>query len=261
MASEDFDLLHNFAHDLKTPLGATKGFIELIEASGELNDRQQHFAHRALKAVERMNGIISTLLDFARMGNEMELLIETCDLLEMVEDTANMLESAASEKQVKINIQIQPDAQFVQADAQMLTHVLANLMSNAIKYNRIDGDVYISSEDTHNGILIKVRDTGLGIPKNQQQDVFKQFYRVTKKDHQQIEGTGLGLAIVKAVIEKHGSTISLTSKVNQGSTFSFMLPRATGSSSDHDRELPDDLDDYLQEGREDIEDTDTGIPY
>ena len=153
MAVDDFDLLHNFAHDLKTPLGATKSYIELIEASGELNDRQQHFAHRALRAVERMNTIITSLLDYARMGSDMEMLIETCDILEIVEDTADLLESAADEKQLTITIDIHPDAQFVQADNHMLTHVISNLMSNAIKYNRIAGEVHITTEDSKDGIL------------------------------------------------------------------------------------------------------------
>jgi len=261
MATDNFDLLHNFAHDLKTPLGATKSYIELIEASGELNDRQQHFAHRAIRAVERMNTIITTLLDYARMGSEMELLIETCDILEIVDDVANILESAAEAMQVKIHIQIHPDAQFVQADSQMLTHVLSNLMSNAIKYNRIAGEVYISSEDSKDGVLIKIRDTGLGIPEDQLENIFKQFHRVEEKEHQEVEGTGLGLAIVKSVMEKHGSTISVTSKLGEGSTFSFALAHAITASSDYNREVLDDLDDTLQEGREDIEDTDTGVPY
>ena len=85
--------------------------------------------------------------------------------------------------------------------------------------------------------LIKIRDTGLGIPEDQLDDVFIQFVRVGEKEHQEIEGTGLGLAIVKSVIEKHGSTVSVESKQGEGSTFAFALARATTASSDYNREV------------------------
>jgi signal transduction histidine kinase len=261
MATDDFDLLHNFAHDLKTPLGAVKSYIELIEASGELNDRQEHFAHRALAGVDRMSRIIATLLDFARMENDIQLDIKTCDLLEVIEETTNLLESTAKEKQLDMTIQIHPDAQFVQADSQLLAHAFSNLISNAIKYNHIGGKIYISSEELGDFILTKIRDTGLGIPQDQQKRVFERFFRVTEKEHQKIEGTGLGLAIVKTIIERHGGFITVESELGKGTTFSFTLPRVTSSSSDHDREIPDDLDDRFQEGREHIEDSDSGEHY
>ena len=258
MPTDDFDLFHNFVHDLKTPLGAVKSYVELIEVSGDLNDRQRHFAHNALKGVDRMYRIISTLLEFARMESEMELDIETCDLLEVIEETTSILEGRAKEKQIDIKVVVNPDAQFVQADSYFLGHVVENLVGNAIKYNRIVGEVHITSQEIDGFIQVNIRDTGLGIPDEQQKDVFRKFFRVEQKEHQLIEGTGLGLAIVKGIIEQHGGTISLKSKSGEGSTFSFALARGTTSSSDHEREIPDDLDDRFQEGRERIDDTDSG---
>jgi signal transduction histidine kinase len=258
MASDDFDLLHNFAHDLKAPIGAAKSFIELIEASGDLNERQQHFAHRALQNLARLNHSINTLLDFARMESGMELNIEICDLLEVVEGVVEMLEGSAEEKQVDIHIDIPTTNQFVQADFDMLGHVLSNLVSNAIKYNRIGGEIYIKSEDAGEFIRLSVRDTGLGIPKAAQKRVFERFYRVESKEHMSIEGTGLGLAIVKGVVEKHGGELKLESKEGKGSTFSFTLQRANTSSPDYNREPTDDIDDHFQESREKHEDSDSG---
>jgi signal transduction histidine kinase len=256
--TDDFELLHNFAHDLKAPVGAAKSFIELIEASGDLNERQQHFAHRALQNLARITNNINTLLDFARMQRGMELELEICDLLELVELTVEMLESSAEEKQLRIHIDIPTTNQFVQADFDMLEHVLTNLVSNAIKYNRIGGEVFIKAEDAGEFIRLKVRDTGLGIPKKAQAKVFERFYRVESKEHMSIEGTGLGLAIVKGVIEKHGGEVALESESGKGSTFSFTIQRANTSSPDYNREPTDDIDDHFQESREKHEDSDSG---
>jgi two-component system, OmpR family, phosphate regulon sensor histidine kinase PhoR len=255
---DDFDLLHNFAHDLKAPIGAAKSFIELIEASGDLNERQQHFAHRALQNLARINHSINTLLDFARMESGMELDIEICDLLELVEGVVEMLEGSAEEKQVRIHIDVSTKNQFVQADFDMMGHVLSNLVSNAIKYNRIGGEIFIKAEDAGEFVRVSVRDTGLGIPKAAQKRVFERFYRVEGKEHMAIEGTGLGLAIVKGVIDKHGGELKLESKEGKGSTFSFTLQRANTSSPDYDREPTDDIDDHFQESREKHEDSDSG---
>lgn len=256
--TDDFDLLHNFAHDLKAPLGAAKSFVELIEASGDLNERQQHFAHRALQNLARINHNINTLLDFARMESGMELSIEICDLLEVVESTVEMLESSADEKQVRVHIDIPTTNQFVQADFDMLGHVLSNLLSNAIKYNRIGGEVFIKSEDAGEFVRVKVRDTGLGIPKAAVAKVFERFYRVETKAHLSVEGTGLGLAIVKGMIEKHGGEVKVESEEGKGSTFSFTLQRANTSSPDYNREPTDDIEDHFQESREKHEDSDSG---
>lgn len=258
MANDDIELLHNFAHDLKTPLSAIKSFIELLEAAGELNDKQQHFADRALSNVGRMQGIISALLEFARMEGTVEIDVDVCDLLEVVEDITAMTESLANEKQVEIHINIQPDAQFVQADSHLLGHVLTNLISNAVKYNRIGGHVYISSVDANDFVEIRVRDTGLGIPSSAIDRIFDRFYRVESKDHMKNEGTGIGLSIVKSVIDKHGGEIKVESIEDEGSEFIFTLPRASTFSPDYNREPTDGLDDRLQEARDIHEDSDSG---
>lgn len=258
MAKDDIKLLHNFAHDLKTPLSAIKSFIELMEAAGELNERQQHFAYRALSNVTRMQNIIGALLEFARMEDTDTLNLKVCDLLQATKDVVDLIESLATDKQVKIHIAILPDAQFVKADAYLLNHVLSNLISNAIKYNRIGGHIFIETTRAENFVYMTVRDTGLGIPASAVDHIFERFYRVESQDHMLSEGTGIGLSIVKTVIDKHGGEIKVKSVEGEGSAFTFTLPKAMTIAPDHDREPTDALDDRYQEAREHHDDSDSG---
>ena len=258
MPENDLELLHNFIHDLKSPLSSTKSFVDLIIASGDLNKDQKRFAHRALSNIDRMHGIISTLLEYARMEARDEIDIEIVDLLDITEDVVRILEGSAKEHQITIHYDIQDDSQFVQADEILLQSVIMNLVSNAIKYNRIGGDIFISSEDAGEFVRILIRDTGLGIPENALPHIFDRFYRVPNKEHMIIEGTGIGLAMVKGVIEKHGGEISVTSVLDEGSTFDFTIKRASTASPDYDREPTDGLDDRFQEARLNLDDTDSG---
>ncbi len=259
--NDEFDSIHNFVHDLKTPLSAVKSFVELIEHSGELNDRQRRFCDQAQAGLDRMQRIIDELLDFARMEADMAFEIEMVDLRLIVDETVAFLEATADERKVRIEADVPAAAQFVHADKRMISYVMTNLLSNAIKYNRIGGEVFVSAEPIGDSVQASVRDTGLGIPEKDQPHVFDKFYRVNAKDRHKIEGTGLGLAIVKGVIEKHGGQVGMESILGEGSTFTFTLPRAHSSSPDHDREPADDVDDRMQEMRQELEDSDNHEPY
>ncbi|MGB7340624.1 MAG: HAMP domain-containing sensor histidine kinase [Phototrophicaceae bacterium] len=259
MAHDDLELLHNFIHDLKAPLSSAKSFIDLLTVSGELTKEQKHFAHRAQTNMDRMNNIINTLLEYARMeANDAPLKLVVCDLLEITDEVMASLESTAQERQITFNIDIQPAAQFVQADDYFLNSVMLNLMSNAIKYNKVGGKVFISSKDAGEFIEISIRDTGLGIPADAIDHVFERFYRVEKRAHQSINGTGIGLAMVQSIITKHGGEISVESIEDEGSTFTFTLLQASTSSPDYNREPTDGLADEFQEDQDQRDDYDSG---
>lgn len=258
MAKDDLDLLHNFIHDLKAPMSSAKSFIDLMTVAGELNADQKHFAHRALTNIDKMQVIINTLLEFARMENQDELNMVVCDLLEMVESVMDMTEALAGETRITINAKIAPNAQFVQADAYFLDHVLTNLVNNAIKYNRVGGTITITSELIGEFVRVSVKDTGLGIPEDAIERIFERFYRVETKEHMSISGTGIGLAMVKSVIERHGGEITVESENGSGTTFHFTLLRASTLSPDYDREPTDGVDDRFQEARDHVDDSDSG---
>lgn len=258
MANTDLELLQNFIHDLKAPLSSAKSFVDLLTVAGELNNEQKHFAHRALSSMDKMQNIINTLLEYARLESGVELEIDVCDVLEVIESTLDMVDGKAQEHQIKIQVNIAPDAQFVQADEHLLESVLLNLVNNAIKYNKISGDIHITSENAGEFVRILVTDTGLGIPEKALPYIFDRFYRVENKEHMEIDGTGLGLSMVKGIIEKHGGEIGVDSVLDDGSTFHFTLPQASTSSPDYDREPMDGLPDEFQEDHDTHGDHDSG---
>lgn len=252
----DLEFLNIFAHDLKIPLSAIKSYVELIEVSGSLNERQKHFAGRSLQAVSRIQQMITDLLEYSRMQNgTAEIVFEDCDLAEITEEIIGFIDDFAAEKQVNIVVDIPRAAQSIYADPNLISHVLTNLISNAIKYNRVGGNILIRAGLLQDDVEISVKDTGLGIPPYAINQVFNRFYRVPRKEVE-IEGTGLGLAIVQEIVQKHGGQIRVESKEGEGSTFIFTIPRSGGKSALDNREPSDDVDDRMQEGREDHESSD-----
>jgi signal transduction histidine kinase len=258
--NDDFEQLHNFAHDLKNPIGAAKSFIELAEASGSLNERQLHFLQRALQNLERANHIITELLDLARMGTS-TLVTERCDLATMIDDTLRGVESDALQKNLKVSVDLAANARYVLADARLLLHILQNLITNAVKYNRHGGSVSISTIEQGAFVLIAVRDTGVGIPGDIQERVFERFFRADRRIERETEGTGLGLAIVKSAVERLGGMVFLESEEGSGSVFSITLPQAESSVYEQDREPSDSVDDSRQEMREDLTSSDSPDQY
>lgn len=258
--NDDFEQLHNFAHDLKNPIGAAKSFIELAEASGSLNERQLHFLQRALQNLERANRIITELLDLARMGTS-TVVAERCDLAILIDETLRGVENDVVQKNLKLSVNLSADARYVLADARLLTHVLQNLITNAVKYNRQGGSISISTVEQGASVLVAVRDTGVGIPSDVQERVFERFFRVDRRIERETEGTGLGLAIVKSAVERLGGMVYLESEEGSGSVFSIALPQAERSVHDVDREPSDSMDDSRQEMREDLASSDSPDQY
>jgi two-component sensor histidine kinase len=258
---DDFELLNNFAHDLKTPLAAVKSYIELMGVYGELNEKQQHFQDRAQLSLEQMQRIVTGLLNYSQLEQNRSLNLQVVDLYEMVETTVAILESAASEKNISIEIDIPIADSQVFADPLLLEHAITNLLTNAIKYNKHDGRVIVKARTSGaTQVRVDISDTGIGIPREEQRRVWERFYRIERQGQSATEGTGLGLAIVKAVIEKHGGHIRLASTEGKGTTFTFDLPRPRGSSQELDREFRDDIDDRHQEERERLEDNSDELP-
>lgn len=271
----DGDLLRDFVHDLKTPIAAIKSYIELIEHNGAFNERQKHFADRAINAAMRMNEMINAWLDYARMDSDAVLAMTPCDLPGIVEDIVLMLEDLAAQRGITLKIEITPGLARVMGDANLLNHILSNLIGNAIQYNKDGGNVTIALSNAGGMVRIVVRDTGVGISATEQKKIFKRFYRANP-DHS--EGTGLGLAIVKQLVARHGGRIDVESEVNVGTAFTVLLPRAIMRRDGEDkmptieprygdpdplphlldptREHDDNLDDNLQEAPEDF-DSDT----
>jgi signal transduction histidine kinase len=220
--------LANMSHELRTPLNAILGFTELLEmtAASSLTDRQRGYLGDILKAGRHLLHLIDEILDLARVeSGKMPVKPETVAIGDVVEEAVDLVRAIAERQGLSIAAlpAIDP-AMTVIADRVRLTQVLANVLSNAVKYNRPDGaiEVLFEADDTH--VRVGVRDTGNGIPAARLGDLFKPFSRLDA-DMTNIGGTGIGLALSSRLMMMMDGELTVDSKVGVGSTFWMKLPR------------------------------------
>ena len=222
----DADLISIVTHELKTPVGAIKGFLDLVEHAGELNETQMQFLSKAQIALTRMEQLIAGILHYTKISAGVALTRTEVDLNALVANAYKHLKDIADQRSVVIHVPEKTEPAIVLADKQLLEHVLTNLLSNAIKYNKKSGEVWVTVQKQDDAaVRVDVKDNGIGISPHAQTQVFKQFYRAVKKNENgKIEGSGLGLAICQSIVEMHQGRIWVESELEQGSTFSFTIP-------------------------------------
>lgn len=214
------------SHDLRTPLTTIRGYIELLPRAGPLNEMQQDFVQRIERGTTNITGLIADLLDVSRIEAGLDWEMGTVDLKKIVEDAVETLRAEAEIKQQRLMLEV-PPASTILGNGRRLGQVVANLVSNAIKYTPHGGRIDISLRDNKDYALLEVHDNGIGISADDQHRIFDKFYRVESDATMAIVGTGLGLSIVKSIVEKHKGRVWVESEVGAGSTFSVLLPRYT----------------------------------
>ncbi len=262
------DIVAEVVHDLKTPLTSAKGFLDLLQNCGDpLTTRQEHFANRTQEALERMEVLVGHLLEIAWIDAERPLEPKACELDGLIERAVRSLSQLAERKTVTFHTEVDPQIGSVEADERRLEQILLNLMSNAIKYNRPQGDVWVKAVGRADSVEVAVRDSGRGISPEALPHVFDRFFR-EQHGGQRVEGTGLGLTIVKALIEKHGGRIWVESTLGEGSTFTFMLPRVPRLNEGRDAareiinemgEQPEHMDFESEDSNETIDSVDDNL--
>jgi two-component system phosphate regulon sensor histidine kinase PhoR len=216
------------AHEMKTPIGAIKGFIELATAAGPLTDKQVQFLNRVLASSQRLERLVELMLEAARVDTGKPLTLNHVNLAAVIQHDLQLLESMAAQMNVTVHEDISSSVGLIWADQERLSIVISNLISNSIKYNQVGGEVWVQAYGDDETVVVSVRDTGRGVREEERDNIFRRFYRVPDPKRK-IEGTGLGLYIVKSLIEMHGGTITLDSEVGIGSTFTVTLPRTAAS--------------------------------
>ncbi|MBN2304322.1 MAG: HAMP domain-containing histidine kinase, partial [Anaerolineae bacterium] len=230
------EMVATTSHDLKNPLGAILGYVDLINMTNDLNERGQEYMRRVQRAVRLMRQLIDDLLDMARIESGIRLLYSHVMLRKLVNDVVDSLDMQISEKDMRITVMIDASLPPIPADEFRLGQVLTNLIGNAIKYTPPEGEVTIRAVPRDGLAHIAVKDNGMGISPDDQPQVFERFFRVRNERTDGIEGTGLGLAIVKSLVQAHGGQIGLESRLGEGSTFSFTLPLAAPEGVTWDEE-------------------------
>jgi len=213
----------NVSHELKTPLHAISGYAELLENGLVKEEDIKPFAAKIHNESLRMTRLIEDIIDLTKLDNGgTEMKWETCDFFRITENAVDSLEAAASEMNVSI-ITSGENAPMT-AIPQMLYSIAYNLCDNAIKYNHNGGSVSVSVTQNEQDTVLTVKDTGIGIPEEDQKRVFERFYRVDKSRSREVGGTGLGLSIVKHAVMIHGGKITLNSVVGEGTEFIVTIP-------------------------------------
>ena len=216
-------------HQLRSPLAAIFQYIEVLlsDIGGELSEVQREMLERARIRLEGLLQLINDWLDMSRIQTgEILHRLQPINLSACVDAALAGVELAAKEKNVQIITNIPQDLPQVHADTDTFREVLSNVISNAIKYNRVDGSVTISAREEPEWIVLEVTDTGPGIDEKEIPFIFDQFYRSKAKEIRKLEGTGLGLAIAYKIVRAHGGKIEVRSRVGEGSTFSIFINRA-----------------------------------
>lgn len=205
----------NVSHELKTPLTAISGYAELL-VSGMTNEQDaRHFAGEIQRSAERLKTLIDDIIKLSELDDEsLRLEFETVNLYEIAEKCMAQMELWAQKNEISMQLFGKPAA--VNGNRMLMEELLYNLCSNAVRYNKRGGCVTITVGEEEGHPVVSVRDTGIGIPKDQQERVFERFYRVDKSRSKMTGGTGLGLAIVKHIAVRHDARIELSSEVGAG---------------------------------------------
>lgn len=214
----------NVSHELKTPLQTISGYAELL-ANGMVADKDKTaFSEKIYAEAQRMIRLIEDIIKLSNLDEgAVELTRETVDLYVTAENTVRNLLPAA--KKANVTLSLNGENAEIYGIPQLLTAVVYNLCDNAIKYNKDGGTVFVNVKNNAENIILSVRDTGIGIPKEQQERIFERFYRVDKSHSKEVGGTGLGLSIVKHAAKLHDAKITLESEVGKGTEITVIFPK------------------------------------
>ncbi len=214
----------NVSHELKTPLQTISGYAELL-ANGMVADKDKTaFSEKIYAEAQRMIRLIEDIIKLSNLDEgAVELTRETVDLYVTAENTVRSLLPAA--KKANVTLSLNGENAEIYGIPQLLTAVVYNLCDNAIKYNKGGGTVFVNVKNNAENIVLSVRDTGIGIPKEQQERIFERFYRVDKSHSKEVGGTGLGLSIVKHAAKLHDAKITLESEVGKGTEITVIFPK------------------------------------
>jgi two-component system phosphate regulon sensor histidine kinase PhoR len=218
------DFVTTVSHDLRSPLTAILGYIELIERAGMVNELQKEFINRVQGSVHQISSLISDLLDLGRIEAGLDTTKEVVDMAELVREVAASMEGTAQTKEIKFIGEIEDNMGIVFGDPIRLRQMVSNLLDNAFKYTPLKGQVKFEARSEDDQVILTINDTGPGIPLDEQAYLFERFFRASNVP-EEIPGTGLGLSIVKSILDNHNGRIWVESKVGEGTIFTVVLPK------------------------------------
>jgi len=221
------DFISNVSHELKTPLTSIKAMVEvLLEGGAEDSKLRKDFLENINQEVDRLSKLVSDLLLLSRLESDKEFLNPVpTDFVTLINRAVSRFQPRAMKEGLVLSLDIRGEIPPLRVDVNYMDQVISNLIDNAIKYTPSGGRIDIIVEDIGKGVKVSVKDTGIGIPKEDLPRIFERFYRGDKSRNLSLGGVGLGLSIVKHIIEAHGGSVGVESEIGKGSTFYFILPK------------------------------------
>lgn len=218
------EFVAHVAHDLKSPLHIIHSYAELLRQFSGLNKEGKEFAREIQTATSRMKSLIGNVLDINRIEMGIESELQPTDIAAVVKESAATLQSLARDRNISLVLDVSEGLPLIKGSSVRLGQVLMNLGGNAIKFTPAGGKVSISGSREGERVIIRIVDTGPGIPEELIPMLFQKFSKLNQKETRTQEGNGLGLAIAKSIIDAHKGDLWVESRPGSGSTFAFSLP-------------------------------------
>lgn len=222
------EFVANVSHELRTPLTTINSYLEALD-DGALDEPQlaKRFISVTRNETERMIRLVTDLLHLSRLDNKQAVIKkEPTVVVEMLEEVADRFSFQLQQRNISIDIEVEKGVHLALLDPDQIDQVLDNLVSNGIKYTPEGGTIRILAQlSDKDWVRITVEDSGMGIPEKDQARIFERFYRVDKARSRDMGGTGLGLSIAREIVKAHGGTITLHSRINEGTRVTFTVPR------------------------------------
>lgn len=221
------EFVSTVSHELRTPLTSIKGSLGLIVsgALGPLPDKIKNLVEVANNNCTRLTNLINDILDLEKIkAGKYEFKYEELEVNSVIEQSVILNQSYADQFGMKIKVIKSIDETFIKADKSRVLQIMSNLISNAVKFSNLGGEVTINTQINNDKVIVSVNDKGIGIPEESKHKIFQSFSQVDSSDTRSRGGTGLGLSICKLIIEKMGGEIGFDSLVGKGSTFFFVMP-------------------------------------
>ncbi|TQK44077.1 GAF domain-containing protein [Streptomyces sp. SLBN-118] len=224
------DFLSTVSHELRTPLTSIVGYVELLtdDDTGPLTEPQRRMLDVIDRNANRLRSLIEDLLTLSRIeSGAFTSQREDVDLSRLVSSAVDAMRPAAEAASVRLETDCPEEPLVLEADSDQLDRVLMNLLSNAVKFTPTGGEVRVRAAREDGEVILSVSDTGIGIPKQECQQLFSRFFRASNAVDQAIPGTGLGLTIVQTIVTNHGGTTEVTSEEGRGTTVTARMPLVT----------------------------------
>jgi PAS domain S-box-containing protein len=218
------EFVSTVSHDLRAPLTLLRGYATMLSMVGSMSDQQKEFMDKIHSSVDQMDNLVDNLLDLGRIEAGLGLELGRVKIEPLIDEVINAYRPQAVNKKISLEVDMAHDMEEVEVDTPLIRQAVGNLLDNALRYTPAEGRVTVRVYQHNARQVISISDTGVGIAPTDQARLFEKFYRAPRLDDDREGGLGLGLAIVKSIVDQHGGSVAVESRLGSGTTFTIEIP-------------------------------------